>query len=401
MSENLIWWGVQLFVSLLDFVIIYIIAHALIIKWLKIRKEDILLWITYTIVSSLAFYSFNGWSARIFSHILLILMIKRILKRASWNDMLIIYMLWFIMLGFVQGIIISTLGWFPISRFVILFMGQLFTAVAIFVLCKKFKWYGVFHTIRSHMLLKMFLFIFATGIIITASIMNFEFDVTYILFSTTAVVLVLASIFPMLLKLYQLENGIISSADLKTDLWLTALDMIDEPDTEKHYEIYAELAGRYGKDVANFVEEKKILDAKTAYEKEIKAKIKTFLDDRIEQSENQFKIDSDVMYSGEYGNITVDDVLRWLGVLLDTAFNLAKNPLIYVRLFALQDSFSLEVAFACDADSDVKNKIGFDLHEEVKHRGGIVSFNKYEIPEDECYCTEILIEIKNGDSTIS
>jgi len=71
MREHLIWWGGQLFVSILDFVIIYVIAHALLKKYMRVEKQHVLLGVVFAVLTGDVYpcFMFLGNNQFIMDHV--------------------------------------------------------------------------------------------------------------------------------------------------------------------------------------------------------------------------------------------------------------------------------------------------------------------------------------------
>jgi len=346
-GNDLILWIRQFLFSSLDFVIMYLIAHTLMRKYIEVKKQHVLFAIIFTILTSMGFYFFDGWSARIIHHLLWMLMFKKIIKRADWIDMLIIFFVSLVTVGIIQGTLLIIAGLFFLDRSIAYPVMQILTTVSIFGVCKLFKWYRLFHAIRSNLLLKLISATLALVFVVMMSILNFEFELSYIFFSIVAVILLSVVSSPLFIRIYQKVNGIISLDDLKTDLFTTAIDMIEESDVKEMYQVYAELAKQYGVDVSSFPEDKRKFDEENASLEQAKTKILQLVQRKVEDSGKVLEIDSTILYYEEYDEINLECVIDWVGSLVEQLLRTATGNPIYIYLFSMSDSFRLEVAGQC------------------------------------------------------
>jgi len=264
MSNSLIWWCSQLYVTTLDFVMMYVLAHTLMLKSLKIEKEHVLYNVLGIAMTTIAFYFFGTWTARIINHILLMWTVKKVIKRADGGDLLIIYLISGVLFGVIQGALLVVVGVFSLEQIITNAIAQSLTLIAFLGVCKLWKWHRLFHAIRSNSTLKLILAVLFLVSLISMFILNFNFDLLYMFFSLGAVTLISVIFSPIFVQVYQRVNGIISIEDIKTDLFATAVEMVEEADPEKQQQIFAMLAKQYGVDIASFPEKKRRVEGQEA-----------------------------------------------------------------------------------------------------------------------------------------
>jgi len=258
MSETLFMWGAQLLVSGLDFVMMYIVAHALMKKYIQVELSHVLLGVVLTVVTSVGFQQFGGSIVmQIVGQALTILSIKLFIPRAKGGDLLIIYLISSVLFAVTQASIFAIVNMLDLNRSILFTIAQIFTLLVIVIICKNIKWYRLFHMIRSNFILKSVLAILAILALVAMFVLNLETDLVFFTVFATSVMLVVALLSPLLISAYQRVNGIITSEDLKTDLFLTAIEMVEEPSAEEHYQIYTELAKIYGVDIASLPADKR------------------------------------------------------------------------------------------------------------------------------------------------
>jgi len=412
MDENLIWWSGQLFVSILDFISMYLITHALMKKYIIVEKKHVLFCVVFAVLTGLCFDFFDGWTAQVITHLLMILLIKGIFKRASGSDMIIIYLVWIVTLGIFQTIFLSVVGLFSLERTASFLIAQTFTTVAVFAACKLCKWYRLFHAIRANLVLKLILFIIFLVTLSAALILNFQYDLMSIFFSLVAIVFTGVALSPIFVQVYQKAVGIILPEQLKNNLFMTAVDMLED-DPSAHYQIYAELAKQYGVDIAHFPKTKKELEEQEAHMDAMNEKIEQFIQDKIANSEKILEADMDITYYEANKNVNFECMKEWLDILLDYALKTATNQPICVRLFSKNDAFNLEIggqrgidnwqaveeifkqgnSSNCDGDSTRLHA----LYSKVVELGGKLIVRPCYMPEYECHYLQISIKIEKED----
>jgi len=414
MNEIVLWWIRQLYVSAFDFIIFYTIAHKLIWKRIEVNKHHILLGIIHAVVSGLGFYFLDGWSARIVTNLLLVGLFKKIIKYSGWGDLLLISLFWFVIIGVIQGIVVIILGLLGANENIFFFGGQFLTAIAIFGVCQIVKCHRLFHAMRANIWLRVMLATLAIISLTAMFILNFELDFSYIFFSVVAIVFAGVGLSPFFVQLYQKVMGIISTDDLKSDLLMTAMDMLDETDADKRYMIFAEFAKMYGRDVTTGIEDKKKEEKKYAYKEKINADVQAFIQEKMTQYKVETPIGVTVICFEAYKCVDLKLTLTWLEILLDYFSNWSTNHPIYGGLYTSGDSFNLEMASECPKD-EIKNvkklfadkyfsgnspihKSLDELHQQVIKLGGIVELNEHYESGYDCYFLQIDIKIGKEDA---
>jgi len=337
MNEHLAWVS-GFYISVLDFIILYVISHALMKKYIIVEKQHVLACIIFATVTRLGFYFLNPFVAQIITHMLAILLMNRILKRVSGNDMILIYVMWIMTMGVIQPIFLTLAEFSPLSESASFPITQTLTLLIVIILSKMFKWYRVFHTIRSNWILKLILFIMFLIVITLISIWNFSPNGTFLF--TIMTIFSAIALFPIFVQVYQKVAGIISPEELRTNLFVTAVDMVEEPNPKIHYQIYAELAKQYSVDIDSLPVDKKRYE----YTDRMNEKITQLIQERVKSSRKELKVDSEIMYDSAYKDMNFEYVEEWLSILLDHALLTATSNPIYIHLFSMKDNFSLEVA---------------------------------------------------------
>ena len=409
MSDSLIWWGVQFFLSGLDFVMMYIIAHTLMLKKIQVKKEHTLLGVIFIILASSGFYFLDGRLGLIVSNLLVISMMKIIIKRIGWKDLPIVYLISFIVIGMAQTVPLVAAYLLSFGELAMFLTGQIIAIIAVAVISNVFKWYYAFHKIRANLILKLILFVGFLLILFFASMLNFRTE--NIIFSGVAIILVFNVLFPIFLQLYQKVADHVPADELRTNLFTTAWNMIEESNSDKRYEIYAELASIYGEDVSGLLESQNRSEEKESHMKMMNENIQQFVRERMEISGKMLEIKSEITYHAECRFVNYDLAIKWLNVLLDHAFSSANENPIYIRLYSFENSFSLDLASECRVDERRKletifewcNKDNWDklrlyqLYQKVVELGGTVELDEYHSKDYNCSYLQISIEIEKEE----
>ena len=390
MNIDIISWVTQFYASLLDFAIVYLIAHALIRKRLNITKAHLLLGFLFATLVTIGFHTLDIWPARILYHLFMLVLIKQI-QRIGWEDLFLVYLLSSVIIFPLQGLILLVLSLLLTERLPLFLVAQTITAIATFIICKYWQLHHLFHAIRAQLILKLILAILSVFALSIMLVLTFENHFTYILAMAATIILTGVIFTPIFKQTYEKVKGIVSSDELKTDLWLTALDMIDEPDADKRYDVYAMLAKRYDQDVTTLLEDKYQLDAEKEKANIKKLEIQQFINKKIRQSD--IDVDVSLVMTGVHPNLTFEHIIRWIDVLLDEALHVAKKHPVYLRLCALNDSFSLTVGHEAYEQNELSARMK-QLIEEAKAVQASVSFDNYHMPARDTRYTEISIEIQ-------
>lgn len=408
MNEALIWWGVQFFLSSLDFVMMYFISHTLLKKYIIVKYQHILLVVTYTIIASLTFYFLDGFSARITNYILFLTMFKFTIWRSSLNDLIVIYLLSFIiMVGIAQSPIVFMM-WLitqllEIRQSLFFIIVQGLTFVAVIFLCKKFKWHKLFYAVQVNIVLKLILVMFAFFIFIIIIVLNLKYNVLYLFFSALGILVVGGVLFPVIVKLYKNTLDIMNVHDLKNELLSTAFAMKEMDDPEEIKMMYNELAMQFGIDVGK-LNTKKAENA-VAYMDAMGENINEFIRLTSERNKKAKKIISDITYFEQHEVVDYKTALKWLGTLLDNALDASDQNTIYVSLFSIYDDFTLKVAneYTGEGGKDIsvifekgyttkEDGQGIGLHNLYTHvmeLGGDVKVEEYYTESHNCHYLQI------------
>jgi len=243
----------------MDFVMMYVISHAMMKKYINVEWPHVVLCMIYTIVLAPVLYFFDGYIFRVVSIPILLGAIKLIIRRINFNDIIMIYMISLLIIGVAQ---IPILGGFWLVNYlfvvydsVLLFLSQVISTVVVILICQKFYWYKWFDAVQSHHILKLIVCLVALIILIPMAIINFDYNISYFLLLTLAFVLGGALLVPIFIKLYRDVVDVISIRDFKSTLFGMWLDMKDEKDIENFKRNFSETVNEFGLALPQFKSE--------------------------------------------------------------------------------------------------------------------------------------------------
>lgn len=409
---SLHWWGIQLSINLLDFVMIYMIAYAVLKQKINVGSSDILIGITYALFAGVTGYYLDGYAVRLIIIPLLLFSTSLTIKKRDLSSILIIYIIFFILVGIMQGFILINmilLGW---SQEVTFFISQILTTGAIAFLCKNLKLHQWFYALQINVVLKLTLFIVFLIIIIVAFFTNYENHIPYYLFFSIAVVLVGLVLVPILMTLYYKVIGMISVHDLHNSMLSLGLIIndIDDPQVIKDkFKIHAK---EFGMDLSQ-LDFTHIQDVRE-YGEKMENKIELFIETKQASYHKEIEIDIELFYYKDcekFGEPQL--VLKWLGMMLDNALEASDTHPIFIFLTSTHKSFTLKMTNEYTGTKEEVNQIfekgystkgesrGFglyNLNQQVIELGGDIDVDVYDDNNRNCQFIEISIEFKKEDA---
>ena len=105
-----LWWCVQFALNFLDFVMVYLVAHALTRRLITIKLPHVLFCVSYTLAMAPVFYYLGGHIYTLLSSIFMLLVIKMIAKGRRLSDLVIMLSVSFAII-FVTQLPIVSLTW--------------------------------------------------------------------------------------------------------------------------------------------------------------------------------------------------------------------------------------------------------------------------------------------------
>jgi len=407
MTEYLIWWSVQFSLSFMDFVMMYFISHAMMKKYIRVEWMHVVLCLIYTIIIAPIFYFFDGFTFRFVSIPFLLALTKFIIQRIKISDLIMIYVMSFLIVGVVQipiaGAIWLINHFFNIHDSIPFFLGQSISIVVVILLCQKLHWHKWFNAVQSHNILKLIVCLASLVVLIPTAIINFEYSISYFLLLTLAFVLAGAVLVPIFVTLYKDVVDIISIKNFKSSLRGWWLDMEDEKDAEvlKHH--FKETVGDYGIDLPEF-------NRLARQERLEKAQIQTAEIEKFIKQKVETGLILDLDYRCDYNGISFQQVLDWLEVLLNHALVTTDQP-IDIYLTVLNDRLRLNVIHEFHKNDKLDNGMLIkeayplkDISHELYHlatsvieKEGYITIKTYEDLMDKIHYLDIKIWFEKED----
>ena len=399
MTGSLTWWIVQFSITFLDFVMLYLLAHAILKRKITFNITHVIYLILYTAIVA-PMYLVDTYFFRVVGILLLLLILKLVSKR-GFGDVAIIYCLSFFIIATIQVPLVTVVWLFyellDFQRPFVFLIVQLLTTVAVVFACRKLKLNQWFHALQINTVMRLILFLLALLILLVVFILNFEYQLTYLLFFATAIVFVVAVLYPIFIKLYHNFIGIISVHDLKNSLLSVAITISDMDDPKEIKKIFGKFSKDFGMDVSQLdFDVESDIDRLKANNK----KVETFIQNKLGNCKKEIKVASDLMYYEAHNDVDFPVTLKWLGTLLDNALEASVNNPIYIKLYSISDDFSLQIGneFVGEKDKDIKDIFicgystkeagrGIGLHSlyrEVTELDGEVKVDEYYSDEHNC-----------------
>ena len=398
MNLDMTFWISQSFISGLDFIIFYVLAHTFMHKRLTFKKHHLLIVFFLSVLAIFAFWlvkleMLELWHAQVISQLLTFVMLKVLAKRVSWSDAFLLYFCSNLML-ILQLPALGVVGLVISARIPLFMTAQLVMLLLVIIIYKSWKLHHVFHAVRANISLKFILASLSALIVMFGLAFNFENDVVFffIVLSTMAFASLLVS--PMTIQMYQRMRETVATKDLQHDLLLTAMDMVEEHDADARFYIYADLVKRYGKDVSTYIDEQQAEDAQAFDAGQKKQAIQQLITEVFTDSDAT--LHTNVMYVATPEQVSYEMIHDWLKILLTEACQAMTNAPIYVSIYALKQDLMMEVA-AQFAPTYVMSDAVEKVQAAVEAAGGAMTIKQYEkLPQNSLHI-EMNIKIKKED----
>jgi len=237
---------------------------------------------------------------------------------------------------------LTFLGTLNINQDLIYFMTHVGAILIIILVCKVVKLYKLYDMIQykllPNILVKQIFLIFCSILLIYSIIPNYEHNLFYHFLFLSALVMFAVILVPTTMKFYQKSmKEMISIHDLYNSLLSTgiAIENMDDLDAVKYK--FREHCKRFGIDLS-------ITDFKNSDLQCLNQQIEHFISLKKEHRDMNIAIISDIGYYNDYKEVELQQILQWLGTLLDNAFDAAINQPIYVKTVVTNTRISLSVA---------------------------------------------------------
>ena len=299
-----------------------------------------------------------------------------------------------------------------IDQSLVYLVTQIGAVLIILLICRVVKLYKLYdmiqHKLLPNILVKQIFLIFFSIILIYSIIPNYGDNLLYHFIFLSALVVFAIILVPTTMKLYQKSMAeMISIHDLYNSLLSTGIAIENMDDLEAVKSKFRDHCKRFGIDLTS-------IDLKNDEMQGMNQQIERFIYLKKEHRKTSIEVISEIGYYNDHKQVELQQLLKWLGTLLDNAFDVSTKHPVYVRMVVTNIRISLNVANEYlgerERNFDVMFEKGYStkgegrglglyhLQQTVSEFGGHVTcFEEYK-DEYDCYYLTILIEFKPNDS---
>jgi len=331
---------INIILNFLDCVMFYYLCNNLINKKPKLSIKTIVIGILYGIIMGTVANILElsaPYTAKIILNITGFFLLKFITRRKT-QDVLIIYAIIFVSIGFIQLIAILLLNVLRlgISEGYRYLLVQIITTMIILFLSTKNLLYKFYNMIEKEILLKLLIASLAGILLLTFYYFNFEATTTYIIFFSLFLIIIFLSLFQILRKIFFYTNKVpMQLHDVKNILmgiylsvYSTSNITVIRNELDKVLEILDIDIGikdinmnDYNQNILSLINQKK---GKAAYHEP------TFL--------------TDISYHEPNAKVSFSVILYILGVLLDNAIESGTEKAIIIKISVIEESLFISVS---------------------------------------------------------
>ena len=335
--------------NFLDFIMLYYICKNFIrhkIEFFSLKPEKLkvsgmtikipaFVWaVIYGILLGAAFYLLEGNTFRTIVTISDIIVIKFLSKR-KLADTLLAYALFLFFGLLVQGLVALLLMSSPLRiSAVVAVIAQLLTTVVICWLCRKTSIYKIFNYIRTNILLKIFCGFIALLGLMVLFIINYENTLTHFIFFIAVMTTILMALIPIGTKLYRrIEIDVSRSHYIANQILATQIAAAQTNEPEEIKKMIDELVNH----ISPKSDKKPNLG-------NLEESIHFLIEQKRSQKQMNIEVITDIKSSENHENITIKQLLSFIGLLLDNAFESeTSNPII---VYCRMNAYSIDLAIS-------------------------------------------------------
>ena len=409
MDRSITWWIVQFSIIFLEVVMIYVLTHAIFKRKIAVSFEHIVWALLYTAIVA-PLYLVDTYVLRTVSLSFGMFIIWLISKRGI-GDLAIVCTLILTIMTIIQmpifAIVWVAYEFIGFYRPFLFLISQLLTVATVILVSKKLKLNQWFHALQINHVLRQIVFISALLLLIVAFVSNFEYQLTFLLFFTMALVFVVIVLWPIFIKLYHDSIGIISIHDLKNRLLSATIAATRTNDPDEIRKLLNDLSQEFGIDASQLDAE--IIQNEKDQSQANKENIEIFIQKKLSDHKKDIEIISEIDYSKDHDDVDFPLALTWFGTLLDNALEASEKNPIYIDIFSIRDEFSLQVAneyLGENKDIQLIFKRGYstkasgrgiglhNLYTKVTELGGVVKVDTFYTEVHNCHYLHINILLK-------
>ena len=405
------WWVAETFINILDFVKIYVMAHATVRHNIKVKPMHVLFCIAYALILSLARSIFGDEVFWFISYGGMMLVIAMVTKRHNLGDIVTILAIFAVVFTIIEVPILAIV-WlvrnegYPQFPFDFV-MAQSISAVLVLLLHKVFKLNEWLNVATKNIAIKLGLFVSLFIIIVVSRIIGFGDSPSIFAMFMIIISVIGVPIMITLKKLYYNAITIISIHDLKNSLLALGIAMegIDNIDVLKNN--LRHISKEFGTGLSQLDNYESKFEKNLQHRDIMAMRVSRFINSKIKICNNKEKVVANVSYKKDYENVDFILILKWLGTLLDNAIEATRtNPVyIYVGVSDYFLTIRTENEYTGDGGQDIKvvleegystedgrRGIGlYTLNQQVTEKGGRVELEEYYAEGFNCYYLQISI----------
>ena len=396
--------------GIIDFLLAYLISHCLVRKEISWKVSHFVLGILYTVISQLIrIFMMHYIDSNMLGFALFViafikgLIVIRILHNQRLSSTLLLTTVTYtvIMVAIFPLLFMETLN---TNLCFIQLAIQVIALIIILIICKKVKLYKLYdmiqHKLLPNILVKQLFLLFSFTMFIYAFVAAIHgHNLLYFFLFLSVLVLFAVILIPVTIKLYQRSmKEMISTHDLYNSLLSTGIAIESMGDLEAVKLKFKEHCKRFD------------IDFTSNTKQEVNQQIERFIHLKKEHRKANIEIIFHIDYYKDHHQVELQQILQWLGTLLDHAFDMSINQPVYVRMAVTNSHITLSVASEYSGErienfeaiseneySTKENELGSSFHQlqqTVSDFGGQVScFEEYKEIYHNHYLT-ILIEFK-------
>lgn len=394
---------ISIIIHIMDFFMLICLCYRLLGKTLEIAKKNIGIGLMLNIILGAVALYLDGYTYRVIATFFTLAIIKIISKRKI-HDTLLIYVIIYLYILFIQFIYIIIMSYLLSNDFYLSLVVQIATLVTVLFSYQKVPFDKFLIIIEKRIVLKLFIFIIISFFFFIFGYFNFEYRnareyaiffsvlilITFVgLYKTVKHILFYTNIIPM--QLHDVKNilmGIYISVHNASDI-----DVI-----KKEIDTSLEIMGM---DMAT-----NTINV-TTYQNSILSFINT------KKHSNTILFSTDIKYYESNATIPLSNILYMLGVLLDNAIESDTKKVIFIKVYISKEYIKISVANEYERKSmddfermfqekystkEGTTSRGYglsNLSKVVNNYGGKILLSYNYNKEQECNYLTLVIEIKD------
>ena len=356
---------VSMIINFLDIVFVYLIVHNLLKEKIKLSAKLIVLGILYGGVFGASAIYLSGGVFRAVVTLTILLAIKFIsgfISGKKIHDILILYVLTFLFISFIQLFSILLITQISFDDLYIRLLGQIITAIVVLIWSLKVPMYKVFYTIEKEIILKLFFFTLTGVFLLVFAYFGFEYEnivphlFFFFLLLIPAVLGFLETIRRMMYYTTEVPEKIHDIRNLIAGLDIS-VEVAPDLDAVK-------------KELANLVSLIELSETMGGVQVgDIQGGILKFINQKKEERAKGLTIIANVGCAEVHQKVSLSVILYMIGTLLDNATESGTKDPILVDINITNERLEIEVSNSCDREAVEKIKTAMHLRKQSTKPG--------------------------------